>query len=172
MALRQRGFSVQGLWFNPNIHPSTEYTHRLDAVRTLQRLWHLDVDYIDDYGLTEFVRHVVHAEELRCEYCYTVRLEKAARLAKEGGFDAFTTSLLASPHQKFDMIRELGKMLQDRYSVEFYEEDFRKGFGEGGKMSRDLGLYRQKYCGCIYSEMERYRGSRAPRVLRKAVEGA
>jgi hypothetical protein len=161
MALRQRGVSVQGLWFNPNIHPCTEYMQRLDAVRTLQRLWRLDIDYIDDYGLTEFVRQVAHAEDRRCEYCYAVRLDKAAQLAKEGGFDAFTTSLLVSPHQKSDMIKALGKTAQDRYSVEFHEEDFRKGFAEGRRISADLGLYRQKYCGCIYSEMDRYKGTRA-----------
>lgn len=166
-ALRERGVSVQGLWFNPNIHPFTEYAGRLDAVRRLQHAWRLDVEYIDDYGLTEFVRQVAHAEERRCEYCYTVRLERTARRAKEGGFDAFTTSLLVSPHQKSDMMRAVGKMVQDRHSVEFYGEDFRKGFAEGRRLSRDLGLYRQKYCGCIYSEMERYRG---PQPLHKPEE--
>ncbi|MGE5238384.1 MAG: epoxyqueuosine reductase QueH [Chloroflexota bacterium] len=160
MVMKDRGFSVRGLWFNPNIHPFTEYRSRLDAVRQLQQLQGLDVEYAGGYGLTEFLRNVVHAEERRCEYCYMVRLETTARRAREEGFDAFTTSLLVSPYQKFDMITEMGRMLGKRYSVEFYAEDFRDGFARGRQMGRDLGLYRQKYCGCIYSEMERYVRSR------------
>ncbi len=154
--LRGRGFTLKGLWFNPNIHPYTEYRKRLDALQKLQTLWDLDVVYVDHYGLTEYLRNVVYHEEDRCEYCYSVRLEKTAQTARETGADAFTTSLLVSPYQKFDMIIDIGEMMQERYSVEFYQEDFRGGFGKGRKMSRELDLYRQKYCGCIYSEMERY----------------
>ncbi|MCL5063017.1 MAG: epoxyqueuosine reductase QueH, partial [Nitrospiraceae bacterium] len=91
-----------------------------------------------------------------CEYCYTVRLEETAKKAREINADAFTTSLLVSPYQKFDMIIDIGRMMQDRYSIEFYFEDYRKGFNDGRRMSKELELYRQKYCGCIYSEMERY----------------
>jgi predicted adenine nucleotide alpha hydrolase (AANH) superfamily ATPase len=155
-ALRKRGIAVEGLWFNPNIHPYTEYSNRLDALKKLQGLWKLDIVYIDHYGLKEYLRNVVGNEDNRCEYCYSVRLERTAGMAREMNADAFTTSLLVSPYQKFDRILEIGRMLQERYSVEFYAEDFRGGFNEGRKISRDLGLYRQKYCGCIYSEMERY----------------
>jgi len=154
--LRERGIEIKGLWFNPNIHPFTEYQNRLDSLRKLETLWRLDVQYIDNYGLKEYLRNVAGNEDNRCEYCYSVRLEKTAEKAKEMGADAFTTSLLVSPYQKFDMIIEMGRMMQERYSVEFYIEDFRKGFNDGRRMSKELGLYRQKYCGCIYSEMERY----------------
>ena len=154
--LKDRGVEIKGLWVNPNIHPVTEYQNRLDSLRKLETLWHLDVQYIDNYGLKEFLRNVAGNEDKRCEYCYTVRLEKTAERAKETGADAFTTSLLVSPYQKFEMIIEIGRMMQERYSVEFYVEDFRKGFNDGRRMSKELGLYRQKYCGCIYSEMERY----------------
>ncbi|MBZ0156646.1 MAG: epoxyqueuosine reductase QueH [Alphaproteobacteria bacterium] len=155
-AVRKRGIEVAGFWFNPNIHPVTEYRSRLDALKELQDLWNLDIAYRDEYGLKEYLRNVVGHEENRCGYCYTVRLEETARTARETGADAFTTSLLVSPYQKFDMIVEAGKAMQERYSVEFFAEDFRDGFREGRRISGEMNLYRQKYCGCIYSEMERY----------------
>lgn len=154
--IRQKGIDVKGLWFNPNIHPYTEYKSRLDALKKLEALWGLNVEYIDYYGLKEYLRNVVGNEDNRCEYCYTVRLEETAKKAGEINADAFTTSLLVSPYQKFDMIIDIGRMMQDRYSIEFYFEDYRKGFNDGRRMSKELELYRQKYCGCIYSEMERY----------------
>jgi epoxyqueuosine reductase len=154
--LQRRGIDIKGFWFNPNIHPYLEYKSRLDALRKLQDLWGLDIDYEDTYGLKEFLRRVVNNEEARCEYCYTVRLDRTAAKAKELKADAFTTSLLVSPYQNLDIIRARGLDLQNKYSVEFYFEDFREGFREGRRMAGDLDLYRQKYCGCIYSEMERF----------------
>ncbi|GER93955.1 epoxyqueuosine reductase QueH [Dissulfurispira thermophila] len=154
--VRQMGIDVTGLWFNPNIHPYTEYKSRLNALKKLEILWDLSVEYIDYYGLKEYLRNVVGNEDNRCEYCYSIRLEETAKRAREINADAFTTSLMVSPYQKFDMIIDIGRVMQERYSVEFFVEDFRKGFNDGRRMSRELGLYRQKYCGCIYSEMERY----------------
>ncbi|MEW5747055.1 MAG: epoxyqueuosine reductase QueH [Nitrospirota bacterium] len=154
--LRRRGIAVEGFWFNPNIHPYTEYRNRLDALTTLRSLWSLDITCIDRYGLEEYLRNVVGKEEQRCSYCYAVRLEAAARQAKERGADAFGTSLLVSPYQKFDLITALGMQLQERYNILFFGEDFRKGFREGRATAKELGLYRQQYCGCIYSEWERY----------------
>lgn len=154
--MRDRGIEVSALWFNPNIHPFTEYRNRFDSVKKLELLWNLDIEYIDHYGLKEYLRNVVGNEDNRCEYCYSVRLEETAKKAAEINADAFTTSLLVSPYQKFDMIIDIGRTMQERYSVEFFTEDFRNGFNEGRRMSKELELYRQKYCGCIYSEMERY----------------
>ncbi len=147
---------VKCLWFNPNIHPYTEYKGRLDALRKLQGLWDLDIEYIDNYGLIEFIRNTAGNEENRCEYCYKTRLEETAKRAGDLSFDAFTTSLLVSPYQKFDIIIDIGREMQKKYSVKFYDEDFRVGFNSGRKISKGLGLYQQKYCGCIYSEMQRY----------------
>ncbi len=155
-SLRKRGIDTSGYWYNPNIHPFTEYSSRLKALKDLQNEWDLDIDYADHYGLTDFVRNVVHSEADRCEYCYASRLEETARTAKKNGFDAFTTSLLVSPYQKFDMILNKGTEMSDKYGIEFFVEDFRQGYREGMGISKELGLYRQKYCGCIYSEMERY----------------
>ncbi len=172
--VRDRGIEVRGLWFNPNIHPFTEYKNRFDSVKKLEALWNsentnppipplpkggkggLKIEYIDYYGLKEFLRNIIGREDNRCEYCYSVRLEETAKKAKEINADAFTTSLLVSPYQKFDAIINIGRLIEDRYGVEFYAEDFRSGFNKGRRLSRELKLYRQKYCGCIYSEVERY----------------
>jgi len=151
-----RDIEVKGFWINPNIHPYTEYKLRLEALRQLQETWGLDIEYIDHYGLKEFLRTVVNHEDNRCVFCYSIRLEETARTAKKMGLDGFTTSLLVSPYQKFDMIIKTAQEMGKRYSIPFYMEDFRPGFNEGMKISKELGLYRQKYCGCIYSEMERY----------------
>ena len=156
--LQRRSISITGLWFNPNIHPYLEYKSRLESLRKLQELWKLDVEYDDHYGLKEFLRNVVYNEDSRCEYCYTSRLERTAARAVELKADAFTTSLLVSPYQNIEMIREAGLVMQEKHSVKFFFEDFRDGFREGRRTAGDLGLYRQKYCGCIYSEMERVTG--------------
>lgn len=85
-----------------------------------------------------------------------MRLERTALVAKKSGFDAFTTSLLVSPYQKHELIKELGEAISKKYEIEFYYRDFREGFREGRQKAREMGLYMQKYCGCIYSEKERF----------------
>jgi predicted adenine nucleotide alpha hydrolase (AANH) superfamily ATPase len=154
--LFSKNIEVKGLWLNPNIHPYTEYQMRLDSLQKLQSEWNLDIEYIDHYGLKEFMRTVVHHEDNRCSLCYSMRLEAAAKTAKKMGLDGFTTSLLVSPYQKFDMIINVGIEMGKKYSIPFYPEDFRPGWKNSISVSRKLGLYRQKYCGCVYSEMERY----------------
>jgi predicted adenine nucleotide alpha hydrolase (AANH) superfamily ATPase len=154
--LFSKGIELKGLWFNPNIHPYTEYQMRLDALHKLQNSWNLDIEYIDYYGLKEFIRAVVHNEDNRCAICYSMRLKETVRVAKKMGLDGFTTTLLVSPHQKFDMIVDIGEEMAKRYCIPFYFEDFRPGWKDSISISKELGLYRQKYCGCVYSEMERY----------------
>jgi predicted adenine nucleotide alpha hydrolase (AANH) superfamily ATPase len=87
--------------------------------------------------------------------CYSLRLDKVAKYAKDNGFDAFTTSLLVSPYQKHDLIKELGEKFALKYNIKFYYQDFRPFFREGQAMAKEMGLYRQKYCGCIVSYNER-----------------
>jgi predicted adenine nucleotide alpha hydrolase (AANH) superfamily ATPase len=168
--LSDRGVRVKGLWFNPNIHPYAEYRNRFEALRKLAGLWKLEIEYDESYGLVDFLRNVVNNEEQRCRYCYAVRLERTAARAKELKADAFTTSLLVSPYQNFDLIKETGSRMQEKYGVEFYFEDFREGFGEGRRISRELGLYSQKYCGCVYSEMERYMEKKSGGYKRASAE--
>jgi predicted adenine nucleotide alpha hydrolase (AANH) superfamily ATPase len=154
--LSSKGIDIKGFWLNPNIHPYIEYKMRIESLQTLEKAWGLDIEYVDDYGLKNFLRAVVNREDNRCIICYTLRLEETAKTAKKMGLDGFTTTLLVSPYQKFDMILEVGKEMSKRYAIPFLFEDFRPGWKETMRLSRELGLYRQKYCGCVYSEMERY----------------
>ncbi|MCE5312497.1 MAG: epoxyqueuosine reductase QueH [Nitrospiraceae bacterium] len=156
MTMKRRGAEVRGFWFNPNIHPFTEYSNRLGSMKKLDVMWELDTLYRDEYGLREFLKNTAAEQARRCEYCYMVRLDAAASAAKSTGADAFTTTLLVSPYQKQGLIIEIGRVMQDRHDVEFLAEDFRPGFREGRRMARDMGFYNQKYCGCIFSEEERY----------------
>lgn len=157
-----KGMDIKGLWFNPNIHPYTEYSSRLESVQKLQKLWGLDIEYFDTYALDDFLKNVVGRGEKRCEFCYYARLEKTAETAKKMNLPLFTTSLLASPYQKFDIIVQTGKEIGRKFGLEFYSGDFRNGWPLARNVVRELGLYRQKYCGCVYSEMERYRGKKKP----------
>jgi predicted adenine nucleotide alpha hydrolase (AANH) superfamily ATPase len=152
-----KGVDIRGFWFNPNIHPYREYTSRLASVEKLQHLWSLDVEYDDEYALDDFLAEVVNKGTNRCYFCYSLRLEKTALTARRMGLDGFTTSLLASPYQKFDMIMKIGEETGRRHSIPFHCEDVRQGWSVSRSLALELGLYRQKYCGCVYSEMERYR---------------
>jgi len=149
---------VFGFFYNPNIHPFQEYRRRLETVESFFRSRSVKLIVQDEYDLEGFLRGVVFREEDRCAYCYHRRLEVAARMAKKGEFDAFTTTLLQSKHQNHDMIKQTGDALGRRFGIPFYYEDFRLGWKEGIEESKKIGLYRQHYCGCIYSEKERYLG--------------
>jgi predicted adenine nucleotide alpha hydrolase (AANH) superfamily ATPase len=124
----------------------------------------LDTEMIDEYGLRSFLRGLGPDTEaaVRCGYCYRTRLEKTAAHAAQYGFDSFSTSLLVSPYQNHGLIRRAGEELAARYGVSFLYRDFRPRFREGQAKARALGLYMQKYCGCIFSEEERYVKKREP----------
>jgi predicted adenine nucleotide alpha hydrolase (AANH) superfamily ATPase len=153
--LRDRGVDVRGYWFNPNIHPEEEYGRRLQALREIENLWELPVEYVDRYGREEFTRALQGREGTRCEGCYEMRLSETARAARRMDADAFTTSLLVSPFQRHERILEAGRRAARRHGVPFVGEDFRPGWTEGSRLSRELGLYRQNYCGCLESKAER-----------------
>ncbi|MDA8088682.1 MAG: epoxyqueuosine reductase QueH [Nitrospiraceae bacterium] len=156
--LNEKGVSIKGLWYNPNIHPAQEYLKRLEAVRQLEALWRLDITYTDHYGLKEFLEETRSNTEpgARCVHCYRMRLREAASAAKKMKADAFGTTLMYSPYQKFDIIIAEAAEAERLFHVPFYFEDWRGGFKEGESLSRELGVYRQKYCGCLFSEMERF----------------
>ena len=156
--IRERGDEVTGYSFNPNIHPYQEYQKRLASLKEYAEAVGLEVIYRDEYLLEEFLRNVSHRVEERCQYCYTVRLEATAREAKKNAFDQFSTTLLQSNHQNHLLIKETGYRLAEEVGIPFYYEDFRKGWKRGVEVSRAMGLYRQQYCGCIYSEKDRYAG--------------
>lgn len=154
--LKDRGEEVVGFFFNPNIHPYQEYQKRLESLRRYAEEAGLEMIYRDEYLLEEFLKNVSQRPKKRCSYCYALRLEATAREAKERGFDRFSTTLLQSPHQDHLLIHENGDRVAQEIGLPFYYEDFRPGWRRGMEVSKTMGLYRQQYCGCIYSEKERY----------------
>lgn len=154
--LRQAGHELAGYFFNPNIHPYLEFKRRLDTVKEYADQSALKVLYREEYLLDTFLAQVAAQPETRCDYCYRSRLEETARLAAEQGYEGFSATLLYSRFQKHEAIRQEGEALARRYGIAFVYHDFRKGWNEGIAESRRLGLYRQQYCGCIYSERDRY----------------
>ena len=152
-SLREEGIEPTVYWFNPNIHPYIEYKTRRDTLKDYTASINVNAIFEDDYGLDEFCKHVVNSLETRCQdYCYPVRLEQTAKYAKENGYDTITTTLLVSPYQKHDIIKNLGETIAQKYGLTFLYRDFRVGFKRGQAKARELGLYIQKYCGCIFSE--------------------
>jgi predicted adenine nucleotide alpha hydrolase (AANH) superfamily ATPase len=156
-------------WFNPNIHPYTEYKNRRDTLSQYAAAQNLALNIIDEYGLRSFIQGVCSGPEAvggdspgRCAWCYRARLEKTAALAAERGYDAFCTTLLISPWQDHEGIRRAALEAAERGGVNFLYRDFRPRFRAGQAQARVLGLYMQKYCGCIFSEEERYLKKREP----------
>jgi predicted adenine nucleotide alpha hydrolase (AANH) superfamily ATPase len=154
--LRLAEHSVDGYFFNHNIHPYQEYQRRLQAVRDYAATSELQVIYKDEYLLETFLAQVASDSANRCSYCYQSRLKEAAEYAANSGYDAFTTSLLYSRYQNHEMIHKMGTELGQHYGIQFLYEDYRTGWQEGIKASKEMGLYRQQYCGCVYSEKDRY----------------
>ncbi len=154
--LREEGVDLLGFFYNPNIHPYQEYQKRLDALRDYKTAQGLEVLISEGYPLEEFLRGLVQSEGNRCAFCYSHRLQAAALVANKEGIKAFSTTLLYSRYQKHDLIREIGEQVALEYDLKFYYRDFREGWTEGERFAREAGLYRQRYCGCIYSEKERF----------------
>jgi len=154
--LRAQSMGVYGYFYNPNIHPYREFKQRIQGVQQLAEITHLEVDIESRYGLTEYLRKVVFHEKERCPLCYAMRLAPVAQKAKDEGYDAFSTTLLYSKYQDHECIRKIGETLARKYQIDFYYQDFREGWQQGIDQAIEMNLYRQPYCGCIYSEQERY----------------
>ena len=155
-SLREEGIEPTGYWYNPNIHPYQEYKARRDTLISYAESIHLALRGKEEYGLRPFVRAVAGDIDHRCGYCYAVRMEETARFAGENGFTHIGTTLLVSPYQDHEGIRRAGEAAARKYGVEFLYRDFSVGFREGQAEARALGLYMQKYCGCVFSEEDRY----------------
>lgn len=156
-SLRAEGLEPTGLWYNPNIHPFTEYRARRDTLKDYAASIGLALEVEDIYGLRPFVRAVAGDIDGRCRVCYELRMEETARFAATHGFEAFTTTLLISPYQNHDLLRQTAEAAAARHGVAFLYRDFRPLFRDGQQQARELGLYMQKYCGCVFSEEDRYR---------------
>jgi len=172
-SLSTEGITPTLFWYNPNIHPLSEYHKRRNALSafaaagnhalemkeeefltTEDTEFHGGGEEKDEYGQEFFLKCLGSKTEApeRCSVCYRMRLERTAAYAAEKGFDAFSASLLISPWQQHDVIRSLGEELAERYGVEFIYRDFRPLFQRSRILARAAGLYMQKYCGCIFSE--------------------
>ena len=154
--LRGDKLEVTGFWYNPNIHPYTEFRARRGSVRDYAPTIDLPLIENNDYALRPFVRAVAEDIAHRCGKCYEMRFLETARQAAEGGFDSFTSSLFISPYQNHELMRETAERAAAEYGVQFLYRDFRPYFKAGQEKARELGFYMQKYCGCIFSEEERY----------------
>lgn len=149
---------MTAFWYNTNIHPYTEYKMRKQTLEDFAQKEGFPLIIKDEYGLEPFVKAVVSDIADRCRYCYETRLAATAKLAKDQGFDAFSTTLLYSRYQKHELIIETARRYSELYQIPFYYEDFRLLWYKGIELSKAMGMYRQKYCGCIFSEQERYLG--------------
>jgi predicted adenine nucleotide alpha hydrolase (AANH) superfamily ATPase len=150
-------------FYNPNIQPEDEYLRRRDALAYLgfaaPSYFGSDIPLLLDFPPRQAREHLLAVggelfSRKRCVLCYRLRLAAAAKRAKELGYPAFTSALLYSGRQRHEAIKEEGGRLAAQYGLEFYYEDFRTGLKEGRRMSRELGLYRQRYCGCVFEGME------------------
>jgi predicted adenine nucleotide alpha hydrolase (AANH) superfamily ATPase len=164
-SLTEQGKTFTLYFFNPNIHPYKEFRRRLNTLREYCDFRHYQLIVDKSYPLEETLRGMLNEPVVRCAYCYRVRLEQAARYAREHGYDAFSSTLLVSPYQKHDLIRRTGEEMGKKYGIPFFYQDFRKGYQEGVAISLELEMYRQPYCGCIFSERDRYE----PRKRKPAV---
>lgn len=151
--LREEGIEPTVYWFNPNIHPYMEYKARRDCLKEYTESIGIEAIFEENYGLRDFCKRVVDNLESRCQdYCYPVRFEQTAKYAKENGYDSFSTTLLISPYQNHEALIRIGEEMAKKYGVKFLYRDFRVGFRQGQAKARELGLYMQKYCGCVFSE--------------------
>ncbi len=153
-------YDIVVYWYNPNIQPYREYLRRLKAFREYTKKAGIETVENLDYPLEDWLAKAAilskKSNVLRCRFCYAERLYKVAMYAKTHGFDYFSTTLLLAPYQKHEMVKEIGEKLGKNVGIEFYYEDMRKWFDEGEDMARHAGIYRQGYCGCVFSEADRY----------------
>jgi len=159
---RDQGQEVVGFFHNPNIHPLLEYRRRLTGSRDLAA--QVGFELIEDleYDPAAWFALVGIEGANRCEACIAQRLDRAAREASARGFGEFSTSLSISPWQDHDAIVAGGAAAAERHGVEFLYRDLRSLYRESRRLSREAGLYRQTYCGCLLSEWERYRDPPGP----------
>ena len=154
--LQQMDMKVMGFFYRHNIHPFKECKKREDTLKNYSPSIGLKVIYQKDYKIEKFLQSIVFRENDRCRYCYYDRLKATALVAKKGKFDGFSTTLLYSKFQNHHQIIETGEAIAKKYNLKFLYHDFREGWRYGIDESKRLNMYRQQYCGCIYSEKDRY----------------
>lgn len=152
--LGDEGFQISGFWFNPNIHPLEEWTHRRGSVEEMAVSLCLPMYWTDDFRQSEWLERWKPGDAGRCVSCYEIRMEEAASLASREGFTRFSTSLLISPYQDHEAVRLAGERAAQRHGITFLYRDFRPFYREGQNLARARGWHMQKYCGCVLSYAE------------------
>lgn len=164
---KKDNFSVTGFFFNPNIHPPSEYIRRREAAQAYFKSEGLNL-VISEYDSSDFFRNVNKPpsepgrfgrrfEEglTRCAACWKMRLEETLSFAEKGRFDAFSTTLLGSPYQNHEVLKDICERLSKENKIDFYYKDFRIGFRAAHNLAGEKGMYCQNYCGCVFSMIER-----------------
>lgn len=154
---KTNNIEITAYFFNPNIHPYEEFVKRVESFKKYCDAESVSCVICDSYEPHRYVEKIGKNLDNRCFVCYELRLQETAEYALKNGFDCFTTSLLVSPYQKHDMIKETGKRIAEEVGLSFYYEDWRPGYVFGRQKAKEHGLYNQKYCGCFYSEFESHR---------------
>ncbi len=144
------GIEIMGLYANPNIHPKEEFERRQESTRMACAYKNIPVTFLPDFDQERWEAYE-RDDPKRCAMCYRVRMEMTAAYAKEHGYQGFTSTLFVSPYQNHELMAEICEEMAEKYGVRFIHRDFRPGFRLGQKEAREIGLYRQKYCGCIRS---------------------
>lgn len=153
-------FDITIYYYNPNIYPKEEYERRLEELKKFVNTFNNSVKVIEelyneeDYNNSVYGLEHLGEKSIRCYECYKFRMDKAALYAKENDYDYFTTTLSISPHKNSKWINEIGELLQNKYNIKYLYSDFKKkeGYKRSLELSKKYNLYRQDYCGCIYSK--------------------
>ena len=155
-SLAEENYDVTSFWLNPNIHPFTEHRSRRDTLISYAQSIGLPLVTQGEYGLRPFLQAIGQRFDARCGHCYALRMNATAQYAAANGFAAFSTTLLISPYQNHELLVQTAEAAAAEAGVSFLYRDFRPLFRQGQAQARALGLYMQKYCGCIFSEEDRY----------------
>lgn len=156
-------FDITIYYYNPNIYPEEEYMRRKEELKNFVNKFNNKINVIEEiYNVTDYYKNIKGLEKLgersrRCYNCYEFRIEKAAKYAKDNNFDYFTTTLSISPYKNAEWLNEIGKNMEQKYDVKYLFADFKKknGYKRSLELSKEYGLYRQDYCGCVYSKQEK-----------------
>ena len=158
--LKNQGFKISGFYYNPNLYPESEYYRRVAGLKVLAQEFSLQVEY-PKHQAADFYQAIDNSGPIsqRCLSCWSLRLRKTALEAKQNGFKAFSTTLLVSPYQNHSLLKQLGDQISQELGIDFHYEDFRPGFRQAQLEAQRLGIYRQKYCGCQYSQSPKARAA-------------
>ena len=165
---------VEVAYANPNIHPLAEYERRRDVLLEHVRGEGIPVRELP-YEPHRWMRAVAGLEDepdARCRACFELRMKMVAEEAAREGFDAVATTLTVSPYQDADSIRSAGKAAAEAAGIRYLDEDYRSRYSEATRRSREIGMYRQNYCGCLLSDIEASKERAARRAQRAANRGA